>query len=110
MFIIHGYQASTKSHWFQWLAAQMKPYGYNVEIVYLPNSDYPELDSWCQAIDNIVQNKLNSETIIVAHSLGVISILHYLTSLKASSKIKGLFLISGFNEKLSNIPELNQYI
>lgn len=110
MFIIHGYQASTKSHWFQWLASQMKPYGYNVEIVYLPNSDYPELDSWCQAIDNIVQNKLNSETIIVAHSLGVISILHYLTSFKANSKIKGLFLISGFKEKLSNIPELNQYI
>src|SRR5699024_873104 len=25
-------------------------------------------------------------------------------------KIKCLFLISGFNEKLSNIPELNQYI
>lgn len=110
MFIIHGYQASTKSHWFQWLASQIEPYGYNVEIIHLPNSDHPELDSWCQAIDDIIQSKLNSETIIVAHSLGVISILHYLTSVKPHSKIKGLFLISGFNEKLSNIPELNQYI
>ncbi|GGB80696.1 serine hydrolase family protein [Staphylococcus nepalensis] len=110
MFIVHGYQANTESHWFQWLADQMKPYGYNVEIVYLPDSDCPSFEAWYQAIQNSMQNNLNSETIIVAHSLGVISTLNYLTSMLNVPTIKGLFLVSGFNEKLSNLIELNQYI
>src|SRR5699024_3154602 len=110
MFIIHGYQASTKSHWFQWLASQIEAYGYNVKIIHLPNSDHPDLDSCCQAKNVSNQNKFKSETTIVLHCLGIISILHYLTSVKPNSKIKALFLVSGFNEKLSNIPELNQYI
>ena len=84
MFIVHGYQANTESHWFQWLADQMKPYGYNVEIVYLPDSDCPSFEAWYQAIQNSMQNNLNSETIIVAHSLGVISTLNYLTSMPVS--------------------------
>lgn len=52
MFIIHGYQAHTNSHWFEWLATQMKSYHYQTEIVYLPNTHNPDLDAWDTAIQN----------------------------------------------------------
>ncbi|PTI56087.1 esterase [Staphylococcus xylosus] len=110
MFIIHGYQATTKSHWFEWLAAEMKQFGYSTEIVYLPNTYQHNLDEWITAIQNSLKNKLNAETIIVAHSLGVITILDYLSKLKHAPSIKGLFLVSGFNEQLTNLPELDHYI
>ncbi|MEB7810642.1 alpha/beta hydrolase [Staphylococcus xylosus] len=110
MFIIHGYQATTESHWFEWLTTEMKRFGYSTEIVYLPNTNHPVLDKWITAIQNSLENKLNSESIIVAHSLGVITILDYLSNLKHTPNIKGLFLISGFNEQLINLPELDCYI
>ncbi|SCT05234.1 RBBP9/YdeN family alpha/beta hydrolase [Staphylococcus caeli] len=110
MFIIHGYQATTKSHWFEWLASEMNKYDYYVDIVYLPNSKNPDAKQWFNAIQARLQNNLNAETIIVAHSLGVVSVLSYLTQLHDYPKIKGLFLVSGFNEPLNNIPELNHYL
>lgn len=110
MFIIHGYQATIKSHWFEWLASEMKSYDYYTEIVYLPDSKHPKADKWFSAIQARLDNNINEETIIVAHSLGVVSVLNYLSKLDAYPKIKGLFLISGFSEPLNNIPELNQYL
>lgn len=110
MFIIHGYQARTDSHWFEWLATQMKSYDYHTEIVYLPNTNNPDLKAWDKAIQNSLNNKLNQDTIIVAHSLGVISILNYLSKEDVFTNIKGLFLISGFSEPLDNLPELNHFI
>ncbi|WP_338014380.1 RBBP9/YdeN family alpha/beta hydrolase [Staphylococcus edaphicus] len=110
MFIIHGYQAHTNSHWFEWLATQMKSYHYQTEIVYLPNTHNPDLDAWDTAIQNNLKNNLDSDSIIIAHSLGVISILNYLSKEDVFSNIKGLFLISGFNERLHNLPELDQFI
>ena len=110
MFIIHGYQASTENHWFEWLATQMKSYDYHTEIVYLPNTNNPDLDAWDSAIQHSLNHKLDKDSIIVAHSLGVVTVLNYLSKEKVFSNIKGLFLISGFNEPLHNLPELNQFI
>ncbi|MDK9865316.1 RBBP9/YdeN family alpha/beta hydrolase [Staphylococcus sp. IPLA37010] len=110
MFIIHGYQAHTDNHWFQWLAAKMSASDYDVEVIYLPDSNHPDIDQWYKALHNSMAYKLNSETLIVAHSLGVVSVLNYLSQLPQCPHIKGLFLVSGFNETLENLPELDYYI
>lgn len=110
MFIIHGYQAHTDSHWFQWLAAKMKSSDYEVEVIHLPDSNDPDINQWYTALHNSMADKLNPETIIVAHSLGVVSVLNYLSQLSQCPHIKGLFLISGFIETLENLPELDCYI
>ncbi|MBF7024235.1 RBBP9/YdeN family alpha/beta hydrolase [Staphylococcus kloosii] len=110
LFIIHGYKANTESHWFQWLKSSMMPYGYTTEIIPLPNSEQPEYEAWSQTLDDYLGNKLTNETIIVAHSLGVITTLDYLSHHATETTIKGLFLISGFNEQLPNLPELNHFI
>ncbi|MBF7018695.1 serine hydrolase family protein [Staphylococcus sp. 18_1_E_LY] len=110
LFIIHGYKANTKSHWFQWLKTTMLEYGYTTEILPLPNSEEPQYKAWSQTLDDYLAHKLTNETIIVAHSLGVITTLDYLSHHASETTIKGLFLISGFNELLPNIPELDDFI
>ena len=40
----------------------------------------------------------------------MVTVLNYLSKVEVFSNIKGLFLISGFNEPLHNLPELNQFI
>lgn len=110
LFIIHGYQAGVQSHWFQWLSDKMKSYGYNTNIVYLPNSKNPSFDDWQNALKENLTGNLNQNTVIVAHSLGVITTLNYLSKINNMPLIKGLFLISGFIDKLENLPELDDFI
>ena len=109
VFIIHGYQSSPEQHWFPWLATKIEQMGSQCEIVHLQGSDQPDFATWRQNLEAQV-HPLNEQTIIVAHSLGCISVLDYLSEALNGRLIKAIFMIGGFNEKLTALPELNQFV
>lgn len=109
VFIIHGYQSSPEQHWFPWLATKIEQMGSQCEIVHLKGSDQPNFATWRQNLEAQV-HPLNEQTIIVAHSLGCISVLDYLSEALNGRLIKAIFMIAGFNEKLTALPELNQFV
>lgn len=110
LFIIHGYQANPNSHWFNWIAQKIQHYGYTTDIIELPNPHKPEYHAWYDTLKHHMDHELNDQTIIIAHSLGVITTLNYLARLSKAPNIKALILISGFHEKLRNLPELDAFI
>ncbi|CAM3065026.1 RBBP9/YdeN family alpha/beta hydrolase [Staphylococcus argensis] len=110
LFIVHGYQATPKDHWFQWLAKEMHKEGYQTTSIPLPHSDQPNYEEWQNTLHHYLDGHIDDDTIIVAHSLGVISVLSYLTSLPYPIRLKGLFLVAGFNEPLPHIPQLDTFI
>ena len=109
VFIIHGYQSSPEQHWFPWLATKIEQMGSQCEIVHLQGSDQPDFATWRQNLEAQV-HPLNEQTIIVAHSLGCISVLDYLSEALNGRLIKAIFMVAGFNEKLTALPELNQFV
>lgn len=109
VFIIHGYQSSPEQHWFPWLATKIEQMGSQCEIVHLQGSDKPDFATWRQNLEAQV-HPLNEQTIIVAHSLGCISVLDYLSEALNGRLIKAIFMVAGFNEKLTALPELNQFV
>ena len=109
VFIIHGYQSSPEQHWFPWLATKIEQMGSQCEIVHLQGSDQPDFATWRQNLEAQV-HPLNEQTIIVAHSLGGISVLDYLSEALNGRLIKAIFMVAGFNEKLTALPELNQFV
>ena len=109
VFIIHGYQSSPEQHWFPWLATKIEQKGSQCEIVHLKGSDQPNFATWRQNLEAQV-HPLNEQTIIVAHSLGCISVLDYLSEALNGRLIKAIFMVAGFNEKLTALPELNQFV
>ena len=109
VFIIHGYQSSPEQHWFPWLATKIEQMGSQCEIVHLKGSDQPNFATWRQNLEAQVY-PLNEQTIIVAHSLGCISVLDYLSEALNGRLIKAIFMVAGFNEKLTALPELNQFV
>ena len=109
VFIIHGYQSSPEQHWFPWLATKIEQMGSQCEIVHLKGSDQPDFATWRQNLEAQVY-PLNEQTIIVAHSLGCISVLDYLSEALNGRLIKAIFMVAGFNEKLTALPELNQFV
>ena len=109
VFIIHGYQSSPEQHWFPWLATKIEQMGSQCEIVHLQGSDQPDFATWRQNLEAQV-HPLNEQTIIVAHSLGCLSVLDYLSEALNGRLIKAIFMVAGFNEKLTALPELNQFV
>ena len=109
VFIVHGYQSAPDDHWFPWLAQHIKQTGHECEIVQLQGSDQPDLATWKQNLTTQVQ-PLNDQTIIVAHSLGCLSTLDFLSEALNGRILKAIFLVAGFHEKLSSLPELNLFI
>ena len=109
VYIVHGYGASPDSHWFPWLKQRLQSQGVKVSVLDMPNSAYPQPDQWQQTLEQQVK-LADGNTWFVTHSLGSIAVLRYLADRKDLSTIGGIVLVSGFNEHLSNIPELDPFL
>lgn len=108
VYIVHGYQADSNSHWFQWLKSSLELEGHDVTVFDLPNSSEPEYKAWITYMNEHV-TKVTGETIFIAHSLGVITTLRFLQSLP-QQHIGKLAIVSGFNDKLGDLANLNDFI
>ena len=108
-YIVHGYQASPESHWFPWLEQQLTADGHRVHTIALPNPHQPKIDEWGESIRREI-GRPDSDTCIITHSLGGIAALHHLTAQGGEWELPGLFIVSGFIEKLRVIPELDEFI
>ncbi|WP_316748612.1 RBBP9/YdeN family alpha/beta hydrolase [Pedobacter gandavensis] len=106
VYIVHGYMASVKDHWFDWLKAELETAGVPVHILAMPDSSKPQREAW---ISHLKENvKITAQTYFVGHSLGCISLLLYLN--RYQLKATGMILVSGFLEPLKDIPELDGFL
>ena len=109
VFIVHGYNASPSDHWFPWLKQQIESLGHQCDILHLADSAHPQYDAWKHNLVQQIQ-PINDDVIIIAHSLGCISSLGFLSEALHGRKHFALFLIAGFKQRLPVFPELNLFI
>ena len=107
VFIIHGYGATVANHWFPWLARQLQQQGITALPVALPDSMQPDYHRWQDALSQSV-GMPSGRTILVAHSLGTISLLHYLSRVRPH-KVGGLVLVSAFGARVPTLPQINGF-
>lgn len=107
--IVHGYAASPVDHWFPWLKHELERQGAEVSIVELPDSQAPDPLAWQQALAAQLADA-DEDTWLVAHSLGCIALLHHLEQLPVQARIGGYVLVSGFNEPLSPLRQLDGFL
>lgn len=109
IYVIHGYNASASSHWFPWLKQKLTTNDISVKVLDMPSSSDPKLEEWTKELSRSIE-KLDQNSFFIAHSLGCISLLNYFETLKELPQIGGIILVSGFEQKLANIPELDDFI
>lgn len=109
VYIVHGYAASPADHWFRWLERELEHRGAEVSIVDLPDAQAPDPVAWQQALA-VQLGALDEDTYFVAHSLGGITLLRYLESLPGQARIGGYVLVSGFNQALPSLPQLERFL
>lgn len=96
--IVHGYHASSQSHWFPWLKAILEQQGATVYIPNLPNSSFPDPVEWLQCLEDMPFS-IDEYTLCIGHSLGCITLLKFLDTHKQQlHKIGGYILVSGFSK------------
>lgn len=96
-FIIHGAEGHPEENWFPWLKNKLEKKGYRGFIPKFPTPDNQDLESWLKVIKNY-QNKFDKNTIVIAHSLGVLFALHLLEK----HPFESAFFVAGFSSLPGN--------
>lgn len=112
IYIIHGLGATPEDHWFPWLAEKINELpNHQAAILQMPNPAQPDPEQWFARLTQEIP-VLDENTYLVAHSLGCITILNYLSHIfhqDTKVQIGGLLLVSGFFEKLPELPLLDSF-
>jgi len=105
--IIHGAYGNPNENWFPWLKGELEKNNYKVFVPAFPTPENQSLENWMNVFTEY-DGKLNSETIMIGHSIGVGFILNVLE--KYNQKIKACYLVSGFIGLLSDktLNEINK--
>ena len=109
VFIVPGYLASPNDHWFPWLAEKIQSTGALAKIIQFTQPEQPIYTQWQQNLHEQIQD-LDENSILIAHSLGCVTTLNFLSNILGSKSVKALICVAGFEEKLSSLPQLNEYI
>ncbi|MCU4531811.1 alpha/beta hydrolase [Acinetobacter sp. P1(2023)] len=108
IFVLHGYSASIDDHWFLDLKHQIEDEYTTVTLIPFPDSENPDVEAWQKVLDQQIPS-VDENTYFVAHSLGVITLLHFLQRHEYQN-IGGMILVSGFSGFISDSSVLNSYI
>ncbi|WP_188552130.1 RBBP9/YdeN family alpha/beta hydrolase [Sediminivirga luteola] len=107
--IFHGHAATPENPWFSWVADELEHHGTCAIIPPLPDPYAPETTAWEGTIESTL-GEPDERTVVIAHSLGCLAVLRYLSSLRTDWNLGGLVLVSGFTRKLPALPELDGFI
>lgn len=107
-YLVHGYGANLNSHWFPWLNVELEKLSKKLYIKQLTAPEQPKYQVWKKDISELL-SELVSGDVVIAHSLGCIATLDYLTKTQGI-KLDKLVLVSGFLETLPVLPSLDPFI
>lgn len=99
IFLIHGWEGYPEEGWRPWLKDELEKEGFKVFIPAMPDTARPTLDKWVPFLANVV-GRSDENCYFVGHSLGCITILRYLETLKKNEQVGGVILVAGFGYDL----------
>lgn len=105
--ILHGFGDTPNDHWYKYLKNEIISLNLKISIVDFPDSENPILDSWTNRLKSEF-NEQFQKNVVVAHSLGTITLLDYLS--KENEYFDAIVLVSPFNRKIDGFSALDEYI
>ncbi len=99
IFLIHGWEGSPEQAWRPWLRDELEQRGFQVIVPAMPDTKTPTMDKWAPYLAKVV-GTADENSYFVGHSLGCITILRFLETLKENEKVGGVILVAGFGHDL----------
>ena len=105
--IIHCWEGVPDYCWYPWLKKELEAKGFEVVVPAMPETELPKQALWVPKMQELI-GEPDEDLILVGHSIGCISILRYLETLKEGQKIGGAVLVEGFTDDLG-FEEIKNY-
>ena len=96
--IVHCWGGSSDYAWYPWAKEKLTALGYRVTVPDMPDPDSPILATWLPYLQQII-GQADEELVLIGHSIGTVTIMRYLESLKKGRVGKVLF-VAGFTDQL----------
>jgi len=93
VFIVHGWDDSPEGAWMPWLRRELEARKFLVIVPAMPNPEEPEIGAWVAHLAKTVGEPEEND-IFVGHSVGCQTILRYLESLPAGTRVRGAVLVA----------------
>jgi len=106
--IVHCWEGNPDYCWYPNTKEELEKKGYEVVVPEMPETNTPKFNKWLQKLKEVI-GEPNESLYLVGHSLGCITILKYLESLKENQKIGGAILVAGFTADLG-YEEIKSFI
>lgn len=97
--IVHCWEGYPNFCWYPYVKREFGAKGYEVIVPEMPETKLPKFRDWLSKLQEVTGSP-NENLYLVGHSLGCITILRYLESLKEDEKIGGAVLVAGFTDDL----------
>mgnify|MGYP001571778415 CR=1 FL=1 len=107
VFLIHGWEATSKMHWFPWLKQKLTELGFKAVVPDMPNTENPTLKEWSAYLKELIAEP-DENTFLIGHSLGGSTILRYLSSLGVKRRVGGAVIVASSVET-SKWPEIKSF-
>ena len=104
-FIIHGYGGVPTDGWQPWLKRELENRGYEVFVPAMPDTQHPRVGPWVKMLSETV-GEPRQDDLFVGHSLGCITIVRYLQTLRPGERVTRAIFVAGFYEELG--PEYDE--
>lgn len=100
--IFHGTSATPQSNWFEWLKVQLESNDYSpVWVPQLPNADSPNMSRYKEFIFES-DFEFNSETLMVGHSSGAVTVLSVLEALPKSAQVDVAIMVGVYRPEIKH--------
>lgn len=107
--IVHGYGATPADHWFGWLAERLAADGLTPTVPALPDPEQPVAPRW-QEVAGAAIGVPDAGAVVVAHSLGCLTVLRHLLALPPGWRLGTLVLVAGFAEPVPGFEALDAFV
>lgn len=97
--IIHCWEGYPNYCWYPQTKKELEAKGFEVEVPEMPETENPKLSGWLAKLKEVIGSP-DEGLYLVGHSVGVITILRYLDTLKDDQKIGGAVFVAGFSDDL----------
>ena len=93
VFVVHGWGGNPDEAWMPWLDRELTSRGFEVHRLAMPHPDEPAIEDWVSTLADAV-GAPDADTHFVGHSIGVLTILHYLAG--QSEKVGKVVSVAGW--------------
>ena len=106
--VMHRAYTNPQGDWYPWLKATLEEKRFQVSVPSFPSHRSPRLPTWVATCAKTL-NDMDSETVVVAHDIGVVTTLRTIQARLPQLRLRGMVTVAGQCQPIEHFGLLNRF-